>query len=138
MTYIYLCDDGSGERVEFMASSHQDAAEQYVSGGSYSDRHRTLWVHVDVQLVDSTEPEMPSSHKVTLEPIEPQCKEGSHIWLLQTEVGHGGGVIITEVCARCGLEQVTDTWAQDPETGEQGLTSVEYRHPLVGDIDSWL
>ena len=41
--------------------------------------------------------------------------------------GHGGGVIITEVCRHCGRYQITDTWAQNPENGEQGLTSTEYR-----------
>ena len=40
--------------------------------------------------------------------------------------GHGGGVIIREVCAHCGAYQVTDTWAERSDTGEQGLRSVKY------------
>jgi NMD protein affecting ribosome stability and mRNA decay len=33
----------------------------------------------------------------------------------------------TLVCAHCGAYQDWDGWAQDPETGEQGLKSIEYR-----------
>jgi hypothetical protein len=43
------------------------------------------------------------------------------------ELGHGGGVIIREVCAHCGKYRVTDTWAQRMDTGAQGLEAVEYR-----------
>ena len=39
---------------------------------------------------------------------------------------HGGGVVCTEVCILCGCEKVTDSWAQNPVTSEQGLDSVEY------------
>ena len=40
--------------------------------------------------------------------------------------GHGGGVLITEVCRHCGCKRTTDTWAQNPETGVDGLRSVSY------------
>jgi hypothetical protein len=40
--------------------------------------------------------------------------------------GHDGGVIIREVCRHCAAYRVTDTWAQNPATGEQGLESVTY------------
>lgn len=36
-------------------------------------------------------------------------------------------MVIVETCAHCGVRKVTDTWAQDRETGEQGLTSVSYQ-----------
>ena len=41
---------------------------------------------------------------------------------------NGGGVIIKEVCAKCGAYKVTDTWAQSSD-GIQGLTSVKYLPP---------
>jgi len=75
---------------------------------------------------------------VALEPDEPDCADGAdHDWRSPLSVvggiaenpgvwGHGGGVIIREVCSRCGAYRVTDTWAQDRETGEQGLRSVRY------------
>jgi hypothetical protein len=85
-----------------------------------------------------------ASAKVQLDPEEPPCghkrhpnPEG-HDWQSPHEVvgglkenpgvqGHGGGVTIEEVCARCGTYKVTDTWAQDMTDGEQGLTSTAYR-----------
>jgi hypothetical protein len=34
---------------------------------------------------------------------------------------------------RCGCERTTDTWAQNPETGEQGLQSVSYEEGKYAD-----
>lgn len=74
----------------------------------------------------------------TFEPPEPDCAGGDeHDWQAPISVlggvrenpgvwGHGGGVIIREVCANCGVYKETDTWAQNPDTGEQGLESVKY------------
>lgn len=77
-------------------------------------------------------------HSVEINPEEPECSGDEHDWRSPYSVvggikenpgvwGHGGGVIITEVCRHCGCYRVTDTWAQDRETGEQGLESVEYK-----------
>jgi hypothetical protein len=69
---------------------------------------------------------------------QPACVDGEdHDWQSPIEIvggikenpgvwGHGGGVTIQEVCLRCGCGKCTDTWAQDPETGEQGLRSIKY------------
>lgn len=37
--------------------------------------------------------------------------------------GSGGGVAWTDRCRLCQVKVSTDTWAQNPETGEQGLRS---------------
>jgi hypothetical protein len=77
------------------------------------------------------------STTVALEPEEPECEKTNHDWQSPYDLlggleenpgvwGKGGGVIIREVCMHCGCERVTDTWAQNPETGEQGLKSVSY------------
>lgn len=70
--------------------------------------------------------------------IEPECRSGhEHDWRSPYSVlggirenpgvwGHGAGAIIREICSHCGVYRVTDTWAQDLETGEQGLTSIRY------------
>lgn len=43
---------------------------------------------------------------------------------------------ITTACRHCGCGRTVDTWAQDPETGEQGLRSVTYRPgDYVEEID---
>lgn len=78
------------------------------------------------------------THTVALEPVEPDCEQGrAHDWRSPHSVvggcaqspgvqGHGGGVIVREVCRHCGTYQITDTWAQDMSTGRQGLTSLAY------------
>lgn len=75
---------------------------------------------------------------VRVDPPEPECLDGyGHDWRAPYEVvggfkdnpgvwGSGGGVLIKEVCAHCGMYRLTDTWAQNPDTGEQGLEAVIY------------
>jgi len=90
----------------------------------------------DVVLSPSDECES-DERTVAIDPDEPDCVDVAHRWRSPHRLvggiaenpgvwGHGGGVMITECCMRCGCARLTDTWAQDPETGEQGLTSVRY------------
>ena len=147
----WVADDGNAEIHIPDASSGEDAARQYVEGGDWGDeRHRTDWVDVwawrralaldeDGRVITI---EMDRArHTIELEPEEPECEHADgHDWQSPYEVlggcrsnpgvwGHGGGVVIREVCAHCGMYRITDTWAQRPDTGEQGLESVEYREP---------
>jgi hypothetical protein len=82
------------------------------------------------------------SHKVTIEPDEPPCPEGKHLWAAPYAIlggcesnpgvwGHGGGYTASEICVYCGILRTLDTWAQDPTDGTQGLKSVAY------DTDRW-
>ena len=85
-------------------------------------------------------------HEVHIvEPVEPECIDGGteHRWDSPIAIvggiednpgvqGKGGGVLIHEVCRRCGSHRHTDTWATDPATGEQGLRSVSYAEPDAG------
>lgn len=60
---------------------------------------------------------------------EPSCKSGKeHEWERPHDIvggleenpgvhGHGGGVIIHEVCSHCGIHRHTDTWADDGRGG---------------------
>lgn len=136
----YLCDDGNAE-IEIEASCAGEAAQEYVDGGDWGDGSETIWVNVYVQEVDEDGEEIGErdSITITIDATEPDCQDGEdHDWRSPYGVlggvkenpgvwGHGGGVVIKEVCAHCGRYRVTDTWAQNPETGEQGLDSVEYR-----------
>jgi hypothetical protein len=81
--------------------------------------------------------EISESRTVAVHPPEPSCDECEHEWCSPLSVvgghrdnpgvfGHDGGVIIREVCRHCAAYRVTDTWAQNPATGEQGLESVTY------------
>ena len=78
---------------------------------------------------------------VAVEPIVPNCRDDDeHNWFEVSMRGHGGGVIHTDVCIRCGVYRTTDLWAQDPQTGEQGLTSVSYEeadHESQELADRW-
>ena len=92
---------------------------------------------------------------ITIEPDVPECphpdpdSEDGHDWRAPVALvggcrenpgcfGHGGGVVSSEVCVRCGARRTTDTWAQDPSTGQQGLTSVEYEEAGTTDIEAAL
>jgi hypothetical protein len=134
--------DGNAEITgEF--DSGKEAAQDYVDGGDWGDRSETCWITVRVwRLAVNGDGEIVSvdedSHKITLEAEEPECThEDGHDWQSPHEIvggikenpgvyGHGGGVTMEEVCMHCGCGQNTDTWAQDPCDGEQGLTSVTY------------
>jgi len=111
-------------------------ARENVDRGNYNDTEGTIWIDVNVSCKETGESE---SDTVQLDEDEPDCESdgGVHNWQSPIELvggikenpgcwGHGGGVIITEVCMHCGCKKTTDTWAQRPDTGEQGLTSVSY------------
>jgi hypothetical protein len=104
-----------------------DIARGNVDRGNYCDGGggETLYIHVRARNVATGESD---SARVACEPDEPACADDDHerVWTDERVSGHGGGVIITEVCAHCGARRTIDTWAQDRQTGEQGLRSVSY------------
>ncbi len=120
------------------ANSPEEAlgvARGNVARSNYPDCEGTVWIDVRVRCEETGESD---SDSVTLEPDAPYCADDhEHDWCSPHALvggleenpgvhGHGGGVIITEVCRHCGCKRVTDTWAQNPVTGEQGLRSVSY------------
>lgn len=141
---MWHADDGNAEIVEEHASA-TEAAQSYVDGGDWGDSDlTTCWVKVwtwrvgidaDGDIVEVGR----HSQKIAIEPDEPDCIEGQeHDWQSPLSIvggcrenpgvfGSGGGVCITEVCMHCGCAKITDTYAQDPNDGEQGLDSIEYR-----------
>ena len=137
-------DDGYNE-IEFPPdTSPSKAAKIYVEGGDYGEPSTsTFWITVrtyrkgidengNVEWVERED------HTVAVDPDEPECVDGhDHQWASPYSIlggckenpgvwGHGGGVYIKSVCMLCGCEKTIDTWAQNPENGEQGLDSVEY------------
>ncbi len=112
-----------------------DIARDNVDRSNYNDTDGTLWISVRVDCEETGED---VSATVTLDEEEPDCEDGeTHNWQSPHALlggleenpgvwGNGGGVIIKEVCMHCGCQRTTDTWAQNPETGEQGLESVSY------------
>ena len=139
----YWADDGNAA-VEYEAESGAASAQMYVDGGEWGEITSTIWVHVstwveemddDGEVVRLEE----ERHTVKIDPEEPECRhDEGHDWRSPYSVlgglrenpgvrGNGGGVVCTSVCRHCGAYQISDSWAQDPETGEQGLDSLEYR-----------
>lgn len=143
-TRRWSCCDGYGADVVYEADTADDAAQQYIEDGEW-DRSTTSWHDVTVVEVGPDDEPLNEGDEeeitVTLNPDEPECEEEhehEHEWESPYELlggikenpgcwGHGGGVIITEVCRHCGIYRDTDSWAQRPDTGEQGLESVTYR-----------
>lgn len=135
----YLCNDGN-EELEIKADSAEAAAQEYVDGGNWGDEPSTVWVDVYVREIDEDENEVRDHGciTITVDPEVPACdKDNDHDWQSPYDVigglkdnpgvwGKGAGTITKEVCAHCGQYKITDTWAQNPENGEQGLTSVRY------------
>lgn len=114
-------------------------AEDWARDGSWDLANRTVWVHAYLIEMDDDGKEIDSHRiKVQIDPEEPDCTQSEHNWQAPVDIvggikenpgvwGHGGGVTIQEVCLHCGCGKLIDTWAQDPETGEQGLRSVSYQ-----------
>lgn len=140
-----VMQDGSGCEKRIRAKHLDDACEQAREwvldgewGGEDGTVDKTIWVDCAVEDLQRDTLEVVT---VEIDPDEPMCDgedgELGHDWCNDYEVvggcksnpgvwGSGGGVRIVEACRRCGCAKVTDTWAQRPDTGEQGLTSVEY------------
>ena len=126
MTYIAAINGGHGGETTFRARSHAAAvrhATRWARDGSWPERGPTFWVGLHLEWGASGE----SRHRVAIDPPAPDCTRRRHRWVEARIQTHGGGVIFTEVCKHCGCRLATDTWAQDPETGTQGLRSIEYR-----------
>jgi hypothetical protein len=111
-------------------------ARDNVVVSNYCEIVSTIWIDVRVRCKETGED---ASDSVALDPLAPKCARGAreHDWKSPHRLvgglkenpgvwGHGGGVIIREVCMRCGCERVTDTWAEDLATGREGLESVSY------------
>jgi hypothetical protein len=143
----YSAADGQVRRRFPEAETAQAAAQAFVDGGDWCAGARTTWVSVSawqaIASVDDSGKRVmgryaETRHLIAVAPYVPACAEGhEHDWRSDHEVvgglkenpgvlGHGGGVIVREHCAHCGAYRVTDTWAQCPETGEQGLTATAY------------
>ena len=139
VSLTWRCTDGNAD-IDIEATTAQEAAEIYAHGGDWEPEASTWWCHVTcTPLDDDGEPieDEEEDIAVAMDPEEPDCDEhGEHDWCSPEWLGgcdsnpgvwgHGGGVKITEVCSKCGLYRVIDTWAQDRATGER-FESVEYR-----------
>lgn len=140
-----LREDGNHYTTIEAATAEEalDEARSNVDRSNYHECEGTLYIDVRVDAEDDDT--VSASDTVTLEPEEPECShEDGHDWQSPHEIvgglrenpgvqGHGGGVIIQEVCMHCGCGRTTDTWAQRPDTGRQGLREVSYEPGQYAD-----
>jgi len=121
----YTISDGVSDTIA-SASNIKEAmelAKEWLEGGDYLDPEdpKTVWVDATVKGGDDT-----ARVTVQFDPPVPICTQGGHVWIEDFVRGHGLGVLVREYCCKCGVWRVTDTWAQRPDTGEQGLERVWY------------
>lgn len=139
-------DDGNCE-VAYPSHSRKEAAEDYVNDGDWGESQSTSWVCISTykkgigldRLGFAEDHDYDyKGYKITIDPKEPDCLSGmEHDWRSPYSVvgglkenpgvfGNGGGVISKECCAHCGKYKISDSWAEDPSDGQQGLDSVSY------------
>ncbi len=129
---IYTLRDGHGgqEDIRSTPSAIEDDLRAWIEVGEWGDGTETVRVHASWSCAEDGEE---GTLTVTIEADEPDCVEDhDHDWQSPYHLlgglrenpgvwGHGGGIIARECCAHCGAYRVTDTWAQDMETGTPGL-----------------
>lgn len=107
-----------------------EVARQWLADYEVGQIDSTVWLHSTAWSVgpDGEPEDEIGSATVAVDPPVPPCIVGQeHVWSPRAKVlAHVGGVIIQETCERCGVQRVTDTWAQDLATGTQGLRSISY------------
>ena len=137
MTHYWNCE---GYVTELLATSRQGAIDE-IRGeiAGYSDDNATSWY--DEWILESDSKPMATSDDwecitIQVDPEEPHCTADSHDWREKQVCCSGGGVAIQDVCSYCGCGRLTDTWAQRPDTGEQGLRSITYDRDYAADCAS--
>ena len=132
----WTCSDDEGYPYAISAESAEEAARVFASEADWPTESKTYWVEVLVQQASSSRMDWAKPCQVAIEPQEPACEYGhEHEYEEGTVWGHGGGVVVTERCAACGLQRITDTWAQCRATGKQGLEATEYRAAEDADFE---
>ena len=124
MTQFSCWDDDCREEVTIDSDTSLAAAREYLRECYGPAETHTIILRIYTRAHDGAT----DAHTITLVPDAPPCSGASHAhhWRHKSVVANGGGVIEQDECRVCNLVCETDTWAQDPATGEQGLTTVTY------------
>lgn len=129
--------DGDGQET-YTEMSRAEAVAAYLETAALDHDEATYWVRLRVW--PTSDPGAAVTERHAVHPDEPDCAEGQeHEWRDHgRDKVHGAGMIFHARCRYCGAVRITDTYAQDRETGEQGLTSVRYElddHDTSGPCD---
>lgn len=132
--WLVTQDEDQYLREAWTLAGALDQAVDGVNASGYA-RETTTWV--DVRVTHDITGQS-AKETVAVDPDEPECQSHlGHDWQSPHALvggdpadpgvfGSGGGVKITQVCLHCYCGRLTNTWAQRPDTGAQGLTSVSY------------
>ena len=126
-------DDPTTSAATVTAPSPREAAEEYAEYyyrtlADYSGRTvlACVGVHPAGQQGDNDD----QSFVIPVHPTPPECNERSgHQWKEKGVWGHGGGIIISDVCAVCSVARTQNTGATNPTDGSQGHVTVAYDYP---------
>src|SRR4051794_12299251 len=152
MTYKVRREGASQKIIVDSLEDARTAARNWAAEGSRPESS-TAWAHAILVATEDDGKQNTYGITATIDPKEPECLDGEdHDWQSPIRLvggieanpgvfGHGGGVIISQVCMRCGCGKLTDTWARDPGTRRQGLTSVtyekgKYAHQIEQEVES--
>lgn len=134
---IYVRDESGDWDISVPKRATKKQIEKYIEehvAEYFTDHKSTIWVNGRWGLSSD---HREHTFDFALDPVAPQCSRKKHYWHSPHSIvggieenpgvwGHGGGVIILEVCKHCGVRKRTDTWAQNPLNGQQGLNSIRY------------
>lgn len=134
---IYLRDENGDWEIFVPKRATEKQIQKIIAeqiSDCFTDIERTIWVD---GFWGFSPGRLDHAFEVEIDPTPPACTKSKHFFHSPHSIvggieenpgvwGHGGGVIILEVCKHCGLEKHTDTWAQNPQNGQQGLTSIRY------------
>lgn len=143
----YRVSDGHADIECSTLPEARRVLDDWIKDGSWEDSENTWWLDVTLYKADGRGGwECIDGLTHTVAPTEPPCDDdGEHWWTDDVRIvggidsspgvwGHGGGVRCHEACRICGASRVTDTWAQRPDTGEEGLDSIEYQEAHYAEI----
>ena len=140
-TWIATDETGSVDQVlgSLTIADARASARDWAEDGGYDTSEGTVYLRYRIRCALTREEE---DVRIALQPKAPKCpgpdnEGGEHDWQSHYGIvgglkenpgvwGHGGGVLVREVCMHCGCGRTTDTWAHDPATGEEGLESIRY------------
>lgn len=140
----WYVSDGEVE-IEFpLASNASEALDSYME--DVSSDTETYWLSLCAFRKDEDGEHIDEATRfIAVDPSEPSCiGRAGHDWKSPHSIvggikenpgvfGFGGGLKIRECCMRCGCLRLTNTWAQDPVTGKEGLRSVSYEPDYYAD-----
>jgi hypothetical protein len=123
---VYSLGDGGSDCTITCSPSKLEESVINAWSDAFEPDATTWRCHVTASCTDGTN----ERFVIQIEPEVPACADdGDHDFDSPNDFvrGHGGGVIISTVCAHCGITRTIDTWATDSYDGTQGHRYTSYK-----------